>query len=134
MTTVQRFVPTIRSTLTIRAVLQSDNGIYTCIIINEAGKPSLKTFDVLVTASRSADVMDTLFHQSGITAIIVVMTALIILMAIATALSYRLFCSSAKADTEQLIIRKPSKPSLMEQFPRCYVLGNEGQNRYKPPV
>ena len=99
-----------RSNLIIRTTHQSDNGIYTCIVFCETGKNSLKSFDLLVTAARSEDVTIDFMNQKSITAIIAVMITLIVLMAIATVLSYRTFCSS-KINTETLSTKKLSLSS-----------------------
>ncbi len=112
-----------RSTLTIRRTQPSDNGIYTCILIDEMGKSSLKTFDLLVSEPRPDEVMGAFFDDTGITVIIGVLSALIILMAIATALSYRAFCRS-KADNEQLLARRPSE-NVVSHIPDCFVLGTD---------
>nr|CAG4636774.1 EOG090X013U [Ceriodaphnia reticulata]SVE72769.1 EOG090X013U [Ceriodaphnia reticulata] len=121
-----------RSTLTIRGAQQSDNGIYTCILIDETGKSSLKTFDLLVSDAIPDGVMGRFFDETGITVIIGVMTALIILMAIATALSYRVFCRS-KADNEQLLARRPSN-SVVSQVPECFVLGTDVRKDILVPI
>lgn len=118
----EKFVPTIRSTLIIRAIQLPDNGVYTCIIFDETAKPSVKTFDLLVTAEKRGEI-GALMNQSGITAIIVVMTALIILMAIATALSYRLFCNTRDKNVTE------TKPSKTFQFTPWFVLDTEVQKR-----
>ena len=121
-----------RSTLTMRRTQQSDNGIYTCILIDETGRSSLKTFDLLVTnaiPNKSGD----LSNQTAITTIIGVMTALIILMAIATALTYRVFCA---ADNEQKLLetRKLSSTSVSHVPDNCFVLGTDGPKENILPI
>lgn len=122
----------LRSTLTIRSAEQSDNGVYTCIFISETGESSLKTFDLLVTVPSPIKVMGDFFNQKGITAIIGVMAALIILMAIATALSYQsaLTCKS-KRDKREARVKSPSEVSG-GHLSSPFVLGTDTQTRISP--
>ncbi|XP_057369263.1 uncharacterized protein LOC130690273 [Daphnia carinata] len=122
----------LRSTLTIRSAEQSDNGVYTCIFISETGESSLKTFDLLVTVPSPIKVMGDFLNQKGITAVIGVMAALIILMAIATALSYQsaLTCKN-KRDKREARAKSPSEVSG-GHLSSPFVLGTDTQTRISP--
>ena len=118
----------LRSTLTIRAAEQSDNGVYTCIFISDTGKSSLKTFDLLVTVPSPIKAVGDFLNQKGITAVIGVMAALIILMAIATALSYTSVFTCKSNDQEEFV----KSPSEISDGPSSFVLGTDNQKRISP--
>jgi hypothetical protein len=119
----------LRSTLTIRAAEQSDNGVYTCLFISDTGKTSLKTFDLLVTVPSPIKAVGDFLNQRGITAVIGVMAALIILMAIATALSYTSAFTCKRR--EESCAKSPSE-LMGGHHSDPFVLGTDNPNRISP--
>lgn len=112
-----------------RAAEQSDNGVYTCLFISDTGKTSLKTFDLLVTVPSPIKAVGDFLNQRGITAVIGVMAALIILMAIATALSYTsLFNCKRREDS---CAKSPSE-LMGGHHSDPFVLGTDNPNRISP--
>ncbi len=120
----------LRSTLTIRAAEQSDNGVYTCLFISDTGKTSLKTFDLLVTVPSPIKAVGDFLNQRGITAVIGVMAALIILMAIATALSYTSVLNCKRR--EESCAKSPSELSVGGHHSDPFVLGTDNPKRISP--
>jgi hypothetical protein len=120
----------LRSTLTIRAAEQSDNGVYTCLFISDTGKTSLKTFDLLVTVPSPIKAVGDFLNQRGITAVIGVMAALIILMAIATALSYTSVFNCKRR--EETCAKSPSELSVGGHHSDPFVLGTDNPKRISP--
>jgi hypothetical protein len=90
---------------------------------------SLMTFDLLVTVPSPIKAVGDFLNQRGITAVIGVMAALIILMAIATALSYTsLFNCKRREDS---CAKSPSE--LMGGYHSDpFVLGTDNPNRISP--